>query len=166
MRSIYYGLRSSVRDNYPVVGEIDIMRFFFCGNNYPNIMRNMFTWRKNKYILFTGAYLLNNRVIYREVVCNQGYSFIPLKPSSIVFHICNNIILHFRVYYSFQSLSNSFPVINPCPGTNLPRPLFAISSPSSKTTSPRESVILGKTPSIPLYGVHLDLLCIFSFLIS
>src|SRR3989304_5595894 len=59
-----------------------------------------------------------------------------------------------RIFYSFQSFSVSFPVINPCPGTNLPRPLFAISSPSSKTTSPRESVILGKMPSIPLYGVH------------
>ena len=76
-----------VSDNDHFMIKINKLRFPLCSNDNTDVRRYAFFGIKNKDIQFTGSAFLNDGMIYRKIIRNKGYRFIPLDPSWKVFSI-------------------------------------------------------------------------------
>jgi len=61
--------------------KIDALGFLFCSDYNTYMCRYGFFGIKNEDIQFAGSGFLDNGMVYRKIIRNKGYSFIPLKPS-------------------------------------------------------------------------------------
>lgn len=75
--------------------EINSFRFLLRSNNYTDMGRYALFGIENEDVQLALTCFLDNRMIYRKIIGDEGYYFIPLNPSIAV--VC--VMQIYSIYY-------------------------------------------------------------------